>query len=197
MKRGRVREGPRRWERHSLRSRSPAPHTGLSPEERRLLPAIRFLVGAKLAHLNSGDLRRRVIDRSFGRGTAGVRVLQARSPCAATPRHGSGRRSAPSGGDDRVAIDKRVARPRLLATPSVKPRCQAAYSSQECVLRNAFCSRARGCTSCQRERSTNWRASISRFACRTASSFTVYAGTRAFSPTQPARTVAHSSIPTR
>jgi hypothetical protein len=30
-----------------------------------------------------------------------------------------------------------------------------------------------GCTSCQRERSTYWRASISRFACLTASSFTV------------------------
>jgi hypothetical protein len=42
--------------------------------------------------------------------------------------------------------------------PGVKrfdaPDGSAAYSSQEWVFRNAFCSRARGCTSCQRERST-------------------------------------------
>jgi hypothetical protein len=33
---------------------------------------------------------RRVVRRSFGRGTAGARVPRVRSPCAATPRHGSG-----------------------------------------------------------------------------------------------------------
>jgi hypothetical protein len=38
---------------------------------------------------------------------------------------------------------------------------------------NAFCSRARGCRSCQRERSTYWRPSISRFACLKASWLTV------------------------
>jgi hypothetical protein len=35
----------------------------------------------------------------FWSSTAGARVLRARSPCAATPPHGSGRRSAPSGAD--------------------------------------------------------------------------------------------------
>jgi hypothetical protein len=39
-----------------------------------------------------GGWRRRVVSRSFGRGTGGARVLRARSPCAATPRRGSGRR---------------------------------------------------------------------------------------------------------
>jgi hypothetical protein len=47
------------------------------------------------------------------------------------------------------------------------PRCHTAYSSHEWVFRNVFCSRARGCRSCHRERSTNWRASISSFACLT------------------------------
>jgi hypothetical protein len=72
-----------------------------------------------------------------------------------------------------VAVDKRVLRFRSSAAPSVRPRRQAAYSSQECPLRNAFCSRGRGCPSRQRERSAYWRSSISSFACMTASSFTV------------------------
>jgi hypothetical protein len=44
-----------------------------------------------------------------------------------------------------VAVDKRVARLRLLGRALRKARCQAAYSSHACVFRNAFCSRARGC----------------------------------------------------
>ena len=38
----------------------------------------------------------RLLRRVFDRGTAGARGMRARSPCAATPRHDSGRRSAPS-----------------------------------------------------------------------------------------------------
>jgi hypothetical protein len=120
-----------------------------------------------------GARRRRVVSRSFGRRIAGARVLRARSPCAATPRHGSGRRSAPSGADGGSRRRRTRSAPSSPRPPSVRPRCQAAYSSQECVFRNAFCSRARGCTSCQRERSTYWRASISRFACLTASRLSV------------------------
>jgi hypothetical protein len=121
----------------------------------------------------AGAQRRRVVSRSFGRRIAGARVLRARSPCAATPRHGSGRRSAPSGADGGSRRRRTRSAPSSPRPPSVRPRCQAAYSSQECVFRNAFCSRARGCTSCQRERSTYWRASISRVACLIASWFTV------------------------
>jgi hypothetical protein len=72
-----------------------------------------------------------------------------------------------------VAVDERVARLRLLGRALGEAEMPAGVLLQECVFRNAFWSRARGCTFCQRERSTYWPASISRFACLTASSFTV------------------------
>jgi hypothetical protein len=61
-----------------------------------------------------------VIGRSFGRGIAGARVLQARSLCAATPRHGSGRRSAPSGADG----EGRHRQTRSAPSSSPRPRPQ-------------------------------------------------------------------------
>ena len=48
-------------------------------------------------------------------------------------------------------------------------------------MRKAFCSRARGCTSCHRERSTYWWASISCCACATALGLTAYEAIRRLS----------------
>src|SRR5918995_763254 len=58
--------------------------------------------------------------------------------------------------------------------PSVSPRCQSAYSSHECESRNAFSAAASGCKSPQLLLSTYWRDSISRRACATARSLTLY-----------------------
>ena len=71
----------------STRSRSRTDRAGTAGRVRTNRPRSRLAAGA--APL-------RLLRRAFDRGTAGARAQQARSPCAATPRHGSGRRSTPS-----------------------------------------------------------------------------------------------------
>jgi hypothetical protein len=71
-----------------------------------------------------------------------------------------------------VAVDERVAGLCLVWSAFGKAEMPGGVLVPR-VFRYTFCSSARGCTFCQRDRSTYWRASISRFACLTATSFTM------------------------
>ena len=81
------------------------PETGYPAEERPSAPLSMNVGMAEPRNVNSpgrtgvlsGARGNGEASRVFGRGTAGARAPRARSPCAATPRRGSGRRSAPSG----------------------------------------------------------------------------------------------------
>jgi hypothetical protein len=90
---------------------------------------------------------------------------------AATPRHGSGRRTAHPVQATKGAVDEREARLRLLCRALGKTKMPSRVLPPRMRLQErVLLTRAR-LTSCQRERSTYWRTSINRFACLTASSF--------------------------